>query len=47
MGITYEEKAFYDILLKVRDDNGFPSKWNEKVFEEVREQTENIKIHQE
>jgi type I restriction enzyme R subunit len=24
MGITYEEKAFYDILVKVRDDNGFP-----------------------
>ena len=23
MGITYEEKAFYDILVKVRDDNGF------------------------
>lgn len=24
MGITYEEKAFYDILLKVRDEHGFP-----------------------
>jgi type I restriction enzyme R subunit len=24
MGITYEEKAFFDILVKVRDDNGFP-----------------------
>lgn len=24
MGITYEEKAFYDILAKVRDDHGFP-----------------------
>lgn len=24
MGITYEEKAFYDILNKVRDDHGFP-----------------------
>ena len=24
MGICYEEKAFYDILVKVRDDNGFP-----------------------
>lgn len=24
MGITYEEKAFYDILIKVRDDHGFP-----------------------
>ncbi|MCL2378185.1 MAG: HsdR family type I site-specific deoxyribonuclease [Defluviitaleaceae bacterium] len=24
MGITFEEKAFYDILVKVRDDNGFP-----------------------
>ena len=24
MGITYEEKAFYDILVKVRDDHGFP-----------------------
>jgi len=24
LGITYEEKAFYDILVKVRDDNGFP-----------------------
>ena len=24
MGITYEEKAFYDILVKVRDDRGFP-----------------------
>ncbi len=23
MGITYEEKAFYDILIKVRDDHGF------------------------
>mgnify|MGYP001685507824 CR=1 FL=1 len=23
MGITYEEKAFYDILVKVRDDHGF------------------------
>jgi type I site-specific deoxyribonuclease, HsdR family len=23
-GITYEEKAFYDILVKVRDDHGFP-----------------------
>ena len=23
LGITYEEKAFYDILVKVRDDNGF------------------------
>ena len=24
MGITYEEKAFYDILVKVRDNHGFP-----------------------
>lgn len=24
LGITYEEKAFYDILIKVRDDYGFP-----------------------
>ena len=24
MGISYEEKAFYDILIKVRDDHGFP-----------------------
>jgi len=24
MGITYEEKAFYDILVKVRDDHEFP-----------------------
>lgn len=24
MGITYEEKSFYDILVKVRDDHGFP-----------------------
>lgn len=24
LGITYEEKAFYDILIKVRDDHGFP-----------------------
>lgn len=24
MGITYEEKAFYDILVKVRDDHDFP-----------------------
>lgn len=24
MGITYEEKAFYDILIKVRDEHGFP-----------------------
>lgn len=24
MGITYEEKAFYDILVRVRDDHGFP-----------------------
>ena len=24
IGITYEEKAFYDILIKVRDDHGFP-----------------------
>jgi len=23
MGITYEEKAFYDILVKVRDEHGF------------------------
>jgi len=23
MGISYEEKAFYDILIKVRDDNDF------------------------
>ena len=23
MGVTFEEKAFYDILVKVRDDNGF------------------------
>ena len=23
MGITYEEKAFYDILVKVRNDHGF------------------------
>ena len=23
MGITYEEKAFYDILVKVRDDHDF------------------------
>ena len=23
MGISYEEKAFYDILIKVRDDNNF------------------------
>ena len=24
LSITYEEKAFYDILVKVRDDHGFP-----------------------
>lgn len=24
MGVTYEEKAFYDILVKVRDEHGFP-----------------------
>lgn len=24
LGVTYEEKAFYDILIKVRDDHGFP-----------------------
>ena len=24
MGISYEEKAFYDILVKVRDAHGFP-----------------------
>lgn len=24
MGISFEEKAFYDILIKVRDDHGFP-----------------------
>lgn len=24
MGISYEEKAFYDILVKVRDEHGFP-----------------------
>lgn len=24
LGVTYEEKAFYDILVKVRDDHGFP-----------------------
>lgn len=24
LGITYEEKTFYDILIKVRDDHGFP-----------------------
>lgn len=24
LGITYEEKAFYDILVRVRDDHGFP-----------------------
>ena len=24
IGIDYEEKAFYDILIKVRDDHGFP-----------------------
>lgn len=24
LGITYEEKAFYDILVKVRDNRGFP-----------------------
>lgn len=24
LGIIYEEKAFYDILVKVRDDHGFP-----------------------
>jgi type I site-specific deoxyribonuclease, HsdR family len=24
MGISYEEKAFYDILVRVRDDHGFP-----------------------
>lgn len=24
LGITYEEKAFYDILIKVRNDHGFP-----------------------
>lgn len=24
MGITYEEKVFYDIFVKVRDDHGFP-----------------------
>ncbi len=24
MGITFEEKAFYDILVRVRDDHGFP-----------------------
>ena len=24
LGITFEEKAFYDILVKVRDDHGFP-----------------------
>jgi type I restriction enzyme R subunit len=29
MGVTYEEKAFYDILVKVRDDHGF-------VFEDAK-----------
>lgn len=24
MGISFEEKAFYDILIKVRDDHGLP-----------------------
>lgn len=24
LGITYEEKVFYDILIRVRDDHGFP-----------------------
>ena len=24
MGISFEEKAFYDILVRVRDDHGFP-----------------------
>ena len=24
MGISFEEKAFYDILVKVRNDHGFP-----------------------
>ena len=24
MGISYEAKAFYDILVKVRDEHGFP-----------------------
>lgn len=24
LGISFEEKAFYDILVKVRDDHGFP-----------------------
>ncbi len=24
LGITFEEKAFFDILVKVRDDHGFP-----------------------
>lgn len=24
LGISYEEKVFYDILVKVRDDHGFP-----------------------
>ena len=32
LGITFEEKAFFDILVKVRDDHGFPYE-NEKCLE--------------
>ena len=97
MGITLEEKAFFDILTKVRDThqfpyedekcivlakkikdlvedkskfaewstrddiknqlnmeltvllyhNGYPPQWNEEVFEQVMEQAENFKKHNE
>lgn len=36
MRITYEEKAFYDILVKVRDDHGFIFK-NEKCVSLAKE----------
>lgn len=36
MGISYEEKAFYDILVKVRDEHGFPYA-NEKCLHLAKE----------
>lgn len=36
MGINYEEKAFYDILVKVRDEHGFPYA-NEKCIHLAKE----------
>ena len=52
-GLTFEEKAFYDILMALRDKlkfdikvclvkNGYPPQYSPEVFQKVMEQVENF-----